>query len=97
MTRSSVTDYLQSFTEAVAGGLEEAKALETYMMAMLKSLQNHHSQMAVSHEIALQTASDQIHTEAQVVTTQITAAVISFAALQNDLVGTTDDFLTTSR
>lgn len=67
------------------------------MMAMLKSLQNHHSQMAVSNEIALQTASEKIHTEAQVVTTQIAAAVISFSALQNDLVGAADDALTTAR
>jgi hypothetical protein len=76
----------QSFTDAVVGGLEEAKALETYMMAMLKSLQSHHEKMAVSHEHALQTVVVQIHTEAQAVTSQIAAAVISFAALHNDLV-----------
>lgn len=78
---------LQSFTDAVAGGLEEAKALQMFMMAMLKSLQNRQSEMADSHELALQTASEQIHTEAQAVTAQIAAAVASFALLQGDLVG----------
>ena len=56
------------------------------MVAMLKSLQNHHSHMTASHETALQAANQQISNEAEKVVSQIAIAIYSFATLQNDLV-----------
>jgi uncharacterized phage protein gp47/JayE len=77
---------MQSFRNAVSGGLEEAKALERFMMTLLKSMQDHQSEIASSHEVALRAAAQNIHTEAEVFVSQIATAVLSFAALQGDIV-----------
>ena len=77
----------QEYSEVFAGGIQEAKALETYIAGMIHSIQNHHSDMAAAQENALQTVAHQIHTETQAFTSQLAAAVIAFASLQNDLVG----------
>ena len=53
---------------------------------MVHSIRNHQSDMAAAQENALQIVTQQIHTEAQSFTSEMAAAVISFAALQNDLV-----------